>query len=232
MFSFERFNLGRFSLGGGGSIYKIQQTFGETLNAVAGVAIPVETTAFFNDVFRGTMRGAIAVRGQFTAGAMLDASCQMRANILCYQEFASSLQPKATGSQNSCIRLEQVVEMSAKAWAGKDIPWSWEAASALSAAANGVKNIEAAPFMYEALNAMAGAIKQDTETATFALSLPPGAELRIDSDTFRVTLNGENVLYAQAGDWVNLSRELLYLDVESATGGQLQGTLIYTERYL
>ena len=45
-------------------------------------------------------------------------------------------------------------------------------------------------------------------------------------------LDGENVLYAQSGDWINVSRELLRLIVESATGGALEGQLIYTERYL
>ena len=56
--------------------------------------------------------------------------------------------------------------------------------------------------------------------------------LRIDSDTFRVLLNGENVLDKQSGDWLMLSRDLLYLDIESAIGNGLSGNLIYTERYL
>lgn len=36
----------------------------------------------------------------------------------------------------------------------------------------------------------------------------------------------------QSGDWINISRDLLRLIIESASGGQLRGQLIYTERYL
>lgn len=64
------------------------------------------------------------------------------------------------------------------------------------------------------------------------VTIPPGGELRLDSDVFLSMLDGENVLYAQSGDWINVSRELLRLIVESATGGALEGQIIYTERYL
>ncbi len=232
MFSYGRFSLSRFSLGDGGSVYKIEQTFGEGLNAVAGAAIPVETTAFFNDVFRGSMRGAIAVRSGFLAVEAFNTDCKMRANILMGAELSGGLFSRVIASQNSCIRLGLAGELGSLVWGSKIIPWAFEAADSLTSAVNGVKDIQTRLFPYEVLTAIAGGIKQATEIASFAVTLPPGAELRIDSDTFRVTLDGENVLYAQAGDWVNLSRELLYLDIESATGGSLQGTIIYTERYL
>jgi DNA adenine methylase len=38
--------------------------------------------------------------------------------------------------------------------------------------------------------------------------------------------------HTQSGDWINVSRDLLRLIIESASGGQLRGQLIYTERYL
>ena len=52
------------------------------------------------------------------------------------------------------------------------------------------------------------------------------------SDVFTVLLNNQNALHTQSGDWINVSRELLRLIIESASGGQLRGQLIYTERYL
>ena len=85
---------------------------------------------------------------------------------------------------------------------------------------------------FDALNALSGAISEETESLSISIAIPPGGELRIDSDTFTVTLNGENILYAQLGDWVNVSRDLLRLDIESGSGGDLSGSLIYTERYL
>ncbi len=71
-----------------------------------------------------------------------------------------------------------------------------------------------------------------TERTTLQLTIPPGGELRIDSELFSVLLNGENALHTQSGDWINISRSLLRLVVESASGGRLEGQLIYTERYL
>ena len=79
---------------------------------------------------------------------------------------------------------------------------------------------------------MLEATSQTTERTALQLTIPPGGELRIDSEIFIVLLNGENALHTQSGDWINISRDLLRLIVESASGGQLQGQLIYTERYL
>ena len=79
---------------------------------------------------------------------------------------------------------------------------------------------------------MLDASSQSTEIVRIDITLPPGSEIRIDSETYRVIMDGDNVLYAQNGDWLTLTRELLYIDVESASGGELSGTLIYTERYL
>ena len=67
---------------------------------------------------------------------------------------------------------------------------------------------------------------------SFQLTIPPGGDLRIDSGTFTVTLDGRNVLHTQSGDWIEVSRELLRLLIESASGGQLEGRLVYTERFL
>ena len=80
--------------------------------------------------------------------------------------------------------------------------------------------------------AVTAATTQTTETASFQLTIPPGGELRIDSGTFTVTLDGRNVLHTQSGDWIEVSRELLRLLIESASGGQLEGQLVYTERFL
>ena len=86
--------------------------------------------------------------------------------------------------------------------------------------------------MAGALGTVLAATTQTTETASFQLTIPPGGELRIDSDMFTVLLNGQNALHTQSGDWITVSRELLRLLIESASGGRLEGQLIYTERFL
>lgn len=82
------------------------------------------------------------------------------------------------------------------------------------------------------LTAIMDATSQTAEVVLMQVTIPPGGELRLDSDGFPRHAGRENVLYAQSGDWINVSRELLRLIVESATGGDLEGQIIYTERYL
>ena len=68
------------------------------------------------------------------------------------------------------------------------------------------------------------------ESFTVNVTIPRGAELRIDSDNFIVTLDGVSILHLHTGDFINISRGSLELMVDS--GNPLSGELVYTERYL
>lgn len=114
----------------------------------------------------------------------------------------------------------------------KIMPRSATFADVLVADVYGVKDIKCYQIVNETLVCILDAIRQFTESTRIDITLPPGGEIRIDSETYRALMNGENILYAQSGDWLTLSRELLYFDIESASGGDLMGTIIYTERYL
>lgn len=232
MFTYSRFSLSQFSLGDEGSVYKIEQAFGEDLNIVAGATVPLDAASFFSAVFRGSTRGTVASQVDFHAVDSLHASCQAQVNVLTGAAFAEGFSQRTAGVKNIYTAQAFGESLPSKVWGCKDIPWAEAGTESFESSVTGVKNIYTGQFTYEVLTALTEAIKQSTEVASFEITLPPGGELRIDSGTFRVTLDGENILYAQAGDWINLSRELLYLDIESATGGQLQGTLIYTERFL
>lgn len=232
MFSFDRFNLSRFSLGSQDNTIHIELLLAESLESVAGVAIPIETTAFFNDILRGTARGAIGIASTFESYAAMNSEALMQANIVVKELYENTLNASAQGSQNSMIAGVLADALNASSYASVDILWAESYAAALTSAADGVKDILVDTLLYELLGAVSGAGTQSTERVSIAVTLPPGGELRIDSDTFRVLLNGENALDKQSGDWITLSRDLLYLDIESAIGGGLSGNLIYTERYL
>lgn len=232
MFSLDRFNQARFSLGNTQNVVAVEVMFAENMNSVAGAAIPVESTAFFDAGLRGTSRGTIAVRSAFNSASKLLAACEMRANILVGARMPAELKQVARGVKNILRGGDFADALTAYGYPSKNIIWAEAEADVLNAATNGVKNIPAVELGASILTAVAGAIKQSTEQVTIRIAVPPGGELRIDSDTFRVMLNGENILYAQSGDWIRISRELLYLDIESAAGGGLQGNMIYTERFL
>ncbi len=232
MFSRDRYSLARFSLGSQDRIIPIEETFTEELKQVSGVAVPVETTAFFNDVFRGNLRGAVALKFQFDSNGTLLASVAMNANIVVSDLLGSSLLSSVDGSKNERIEVVLQEALGCAVYGSKTMPTSADFNATLLSEIYGVKDIFLYGLLSDTLLCITEANSQSTETVRVEITLPPGAELRIDSETYRVLLDGENILYTQSGDWIMLARELLYLDIESASGGDLSGTLIYTERYL
>lgn len=69
------------------------------------------------------------------------------------------------------------------------------------------------------------------ETVVITVSIPSKSELRIDSENYEVTLNGENIIHQHSGAWITLSRNIVDMLISSSAGG-LEGKLLYTERYL
>jgi hypothetical protein len=63
------------------------------------------------------------------------------------------------------------------------------------------------------------------------LDIPPGGELRIDSDYFNAILNKENVIHKYNGDWITLDRNAKQISIDGG-GVPLYGEIIYTEKYL
>lgn len=60
------------------------------------------------------------------------------------------------------------------------------------------------------------------------VAIPPDGELRINSEHFEVTLNGASIMHLYSGDWINISRNTLTVDIDKPLNGQL----IYLERFL
>jgi len=70
------------------------------------------------------------------------------------------------------------------------------------------------------------------DSAEINVVIPPGGELRIDSDAFNVLLNGENAIHLYRGDWIHFARNLQSLNVSTGTGNALSGEVVYVERFL
>lgn len=232
MYNDRRYNLARYSVNLETAVVEIAETFGETLNSVAGVAIPVDTRERYSNTMRGYSRGTISVVSTMTAEAGLFAAAKMSANIVVKATAEETLSAAAAAIKNTPAALTSEDVLTAAARASKNIPEGMSGTEVLTALATASKDIYSALVVGDILTAIMDATSQTTETAVVEITIPPGGELRIDSDAFLVLLDGENVLYAQSGDWINVSRELLRLIIESATGGDLTGQLIYTERFL
>lgn len=219
-FSDWQYSLLRYSVNPAAREAPIAVSFLEGMNAVIGAAVPVPTSERFAEAFQGTARGTVAVVTGFAASGGLLAAVTLSANEAAAASMAEALGASAAGSKDVPALLLDVSKLDTRL------------ADALEAAAAGSKNILLEQMFSAALAAVTAATTQTTQTASFQLAIPPGGELRIDSGVFTVTLDGVNALHTQSGDWIEVSRELLRLLIESASGGQLEGQLVYTERYL
>ena len=232
MFNQDRFSLTRFSLGLETIKLPIDVSFSDELKELCGAAIPVPSTLFVNDVIRGSMRGAIAIKCAFESDCSLYQLCKMNANICIYFDEEEIISSITYGSRNENIVALLADELNGKLHGSKTIPYMINFSDEVESYTNGVMNRYTDWMLNEVMTSLMEAVSQTTEIARVDITIPPGSELRIDSETFRAMLDGENILYAQNGDWLTLTRELMYIDIESATGGSLEGMIIYTERYL
>ena len=82
------------------------------------------------------------------------------------------------------------------------------------------------------LNAFSDILSTETIAFTVDITMPPGSRLIIDTENYTVSLNNENIIHRFYGDWPQLSRELLELNIDSGTGTGLKGSLAYVERWI
>lgn len=233
MFSLDRFSLSRFSLGTvEGNTIQVEGSFSDELQSVSGVAVPVYSSAFVVDVFRGSSKGTIAINSAFQSYAGMFSDVIGNANIIGAFDAGETFTGDTTGYKDEKIVGLWAEDLTVKSWASKPIPTKANLTDVFGSYIFASKDILVSPFVFEVLGTLSEAGKQSTDQAMFSVSIPAGGELRIDSELFRVLLDGENALHTQSGDWINLSREVLYLDIETASGGTLEGSITYQERYL
>lgn len=232
MFNNSRYSLTKFSINRDENSVEIAENFSESLKSLAGAAIPVEVRERYSDAVQGHTRGTISVAATMTADEILSSIATMSANIIIQASVAETVTAGVEGKKNLPAALTSTDSLAASVRGSKDTPATLGAYEALTASTVGSKDIYIAVVVADTLTAIMEATSQTTEIAVVQVTIPPGGELRLDSENFSAMLNGENVLHAQSGDWINISRELLRLLVESSTGGALEGQLIYTERYL
>lgn len=200
------------------------------VQVVAGAAIPVMSQYKGLDSVFGSATGTVSIPQTLPAKDSVDVRVHATASSVV--TATGDILAAATGSKNIAAAVQCSGHMSGKCYASKNIPASLAEKMPLKTIAAGSVNILSTLSASSALMSLTNAVVQLTEISTMQITLPPGGELRIDSETYTATLNGENVLHLQEGDWIWLSRELLRLNVESSTGGPLEGEIIYTERWL
>ena len=63
------------------------------------------------------------------------------------------------------------------------------------------------------------------------VTIPPGGEIRINSEAFTALLGTQGVLHLYQGDWIMLHRNTTQIRIETGSGGRLEGEILYHERF-
>lgn len=228
-----QFSLTRFSLSAETDEVYIEAPLFDDLKSVAGAGVPVSYSGSMVAAFNpGRVRGSIAVKRAVNTKAALQTAVKMAANVIVVFTATTAVRPRINAVKDVKVAPEMFSSWGHSSLAGKIIPRSMGLLNELNSAAFASKNILTGLVVGGVLTAVSGAGKGSIYSAAVLISIPPDGELRIDSETFRVLLDGANILHAQKGGWVLLSRDLRYLDIESTTGGAMSGTITFQERWL
>lgn len=86
----------------------------------------------------------------------------------------------------------------------------------------------------ELVSAVTAVEAVDELSCTLNVTIAPGERLIMNSDTYLVLLNGENVIEVHEGDWFDsLTRQTIGFSIKTNTGQEnLSARIMYTERYL
>lgn len=227
-----QYSLLRYSANIGSSI-DVEESFAEELKGVSGSAV-------FIDIVDGFDEAAVCL-GRVTASVITTADVvnqmghdvSMMANSVVEDVFISSVLETARASQDIYLDVVSDTDVRSTCYLSFDTPASLSSSEDVFGSSSACKNItDSGIFPTEILLSDVGGGTGEDFLLSIGISIPPGGELRIDSDNYTVTLNGENVLYAQSGYWPILSRELAQMTIDSGTGGEMAGEIVFAERWL
>lgn len=153
---------------------------------------------------------AIGIKGDFSEAFLLAA--ELGATILC----AISMKEEISSDAQVGARIGSVCHLSEKMLSESE-----------------VGALLSPKFVFTEIFGVAADVSTLEEKETLIqVSIPPGSELRVDLENYTVTLDGENILHLQEGDWFRLSRELQLISIDTGIRGTLKGEMIYRERWL
>lgn len=227
-----RYSLTRYSANIGADI-EVADSFADSMRGVAGSAVFIDISDVYDET--ATCRGRITASliTSATINTILAHSVSMVANVDVSDDMTSNMYGEPYSSQNIYDAVSFINDVIGSSYLSINIHTSFDTSGTVLGSSAICKNLsDSEIFATEVfLSTVVGGTVEDFVLA-IDISIPPGGELRIDSDNYTVLLNGENVLYAQSGYWPVLSRELTQMTVDSGTGGEMTGEIVYSELWL
>ena len=212
--------------------FPVNANFRDSLKSLAGFGLLVPIVEAYFDGVSGTATLTPTIPMKFSASDFLKADIDIIGGIVVEFSGESSLKNKTSIIENIHIVEPLSDGLICKPYVGKDIHFSESFVTMFRNTTNVVKNFVVAQVSTDILNSNVSTVVLENITFKANVTIPPGGTLEIRSDTYDLFLNGENILHLQEGGWIFLDRDVVSLQVDSGTGGELQGRILYNERYL
>jgi hypothetical protein len=145
-------------------------------------------------------------------------------------DFVESVKAEVSGVRNYLFAVAYAANVFGDVYLGRNIGFRSDFIERVDSEVSLSKYISFGLNLRESVFAVVNGGFTDEDVFVIDISIPPGAEIRIDSEYFTVTLNGENIIHHHFGDWVIISRDTLELMVSS--DGPLESQISYMERYI
>lgn len=226
----QRYNL----LHGQENEVNIRESMVETMDALVSHGEDIHDISYGIEQFSGDCFATAAV---IVFAPMAE---DTRSLVAAYPEYNLSL-ACAENVQASIFSGEDCYEVNALAektgcffFLSYDSYFAIDVHSAIEAKCIPSKDYHNVPILLsELLYGSVGSRIFDYKYITLDVVIPPGGILIIDSDNYNCLLNSENVIDKQSGSWLDeLSRNTFDVTIASGIAGNLEGSLLYTERYL
>lgn len=236
MFNNSRFDYLKFGLRAEDTRdFAVQVTFNDTLKNLSGSgsAIFVDLSVF--ESMRNVTKVTPTLPEKMVALEALKANVDVIGGLIVSFTPLDELKNSLSLVKDISVSKEFKDNKLCKVYVGKDFAIYGEDSN-FSCGANlnvfVAKDIIIKDIITELLNCHVSTVILDTDECTIKVTIPANSTLEIHSDTYDVFLDGENIIHLHNGDWVFLDRSVVSIQIDTGTGGGLEGQMLYDERYL
>lgn len=215
--------------------FDVAVNFSDSLKNLSGSGSAIFVDLFVFESMQNSTKLTPTFPESFTALGELKADIDVIGGLIVLFDSSTDLNNKTSIIKNIEVFYNYLCEFKNKAYVGKDFAIygnDLNFKSVLDVILSFAKDIKTAEVLTELLNSIISTVILDTESCEILVTIPANSTLEIHTDTYDVFLDGVNIIHLHNGDWIFLDRDVVSVDVDTGTGGQLQGQLLYDERYL
>ena len=215
--------------------FDVAVNFSDSLKNLSGSGSAIFVDLFVFESMQNSTKLTPAFPESFTALGELKADIDVIGGLIVLFDSSTDLTNKTSIIKNIEAFYNYLCELKNKVYVGKDFEIYGNDSnfkSVLDVILSFAKDIKTAEVLTELLNSIISTVILDTESCEILVTIPANSTLEIHTDTYDVFLDGVNIIHLHNGDWIFLDRDVISVDIDTGTGGQLQGQLLYDERYL